>query len=142
MIRLVNLKNIFSKQLPNMPKEYIVRLVMDPRHHSMICLKNNTVIGGIVQAVLEAEHGEIAFCAERQPAGDAHGTRLINYLKEYVCDKENMTHSPVRDNNAVDIFRSRASPGRHGGEKMATSRSTTAAPSGVRPCAGFVQSSR
>ena len=47
MIWLVNLKNIFSKQLPNMPKEYIVRLVMDPRHHSMICMKNNTVIGGI-----------------------------------------------------------------------------------------------
>ena len=30
---LVHLKNIFSKQLPNMPKEYIVRLVLDPRHH-------------------------------------------------------------------------------------------------------------
>jgi len=27
--RLVGLKNIFARQLPNMPKEYIVRLVMD-----------------------------------------------------------------------------------------------------------------
>lgn len=28
-LRLVGLKNIFARQLPNMPKEYIVRLVMD-----------------------------------------------------------------------------------------------------------------
>ena len=28
-LRLVGLKNIFGRQLPNMPKEYIVRLVMD-----------------------------------------------------------------------------------------------------------------
>lgn len=32
MIRLIGLKNIFSKQLPNMPKEYICRLVLDRRH--------------------------------------------------------------------------------------------------------------
>ena len=30
--RLITLKNIFGKQLPKMPKEYIVRLVMDRRH--------------------------------------------------------------------------------------------------------------
>lgn len=29
---LVGLKNVFSKQLPNMPKEYISRLVFDRRH--------------------------------------------------------------------------------------------------------------
>ncbi|KAL7166862.1 hypothetical protein ACSBR2_037518 [Camellia fascicularis] len=28
-LRLIGLKNIFARQLPNMPKEYIVRLVMD-----------------------------------------------------------------------------------------------------------------
>lgn len=28
-LRLIGLKNIFGRQLPNMPKEYIVRLVMD-----------------------------------------------------------------------------------------------------------------
>ncbi len=32
MIYLTGLKNIFSKQLPNMPKEYICRLVFDRRH--------------------------------------------------------------------------------------------------------------
>ena len=29
LLRLIGLKNIFARQLPNMPKEYIVRLVMD-----------------------------------------------------------------------------------------------------------------
>ena len=47
MVWLITLKNIFSKQLPNMPKEYIVRLVMNPNHHSMLCMKNGQVIGGI-----------------------------------------------------------------------------------------------
>ena len=34
MIYLVNLKNIFCRQLPRMPKEYIARLVLDRRHRS------------------------------------------------------------------------------------------------------------
>ena len=36
---LTDLKNIIAKQLPKMPKEYIVRLVFDKRHESMIILK-------------------------------------------------------------------------------------------------------
>lgn len=32
MAKLINLKNIFSRQLPKMPREYIARLVLD-RHH-------------------------------------------------------------------------------------------------------------
>lgn len=37
--RLIDLKNIFAKQLPNMPKEYIVRLIFDHRHRSLLALK-------------------------------------------------------------------------------------------------------
>lgn len=33
--RLIGLKNIFARQLPNMPKEYIVRLVMD-RYYQLL----------------------------------------------------------------------------------------------------------
>lgn len=39
-IHLVELKNIFAKQLPKMPKEYIVRLVFDRRHRSMAVCSN------------------------------------------------------------------------------------------------------
>jgi histone acetyltransferase len=38
MVNLVGLKNIFSKQLPNMPKEYICRLVFNRRHRS-VCVE-------------------------------------------------------------------------------------------------------
>jgi histone acetyltransferase len=37
---LTDLKNIISRQLPKMPKEYIVRLVFDKKHESMIILKS------------------------------------------------------------------------------------------------------
>ena len=63
--------------------EYIVRLVLDPRHHSMICLKNNAVIGGITYRPFWRQNmGEIAFCAvsaNEQVKG--YGTRLMNHLK-------------------------------------------------------------
>ena len=107
MVWLITLKNIFSKQLPNMPKEYIVRLVMNPNHHSMLCMKNGQVIGGITYRPFWRQNmGEIAFCAissAEQVKG--YGTRLMNHLKEYVCEKENMTHLiTFADNNAVGYF--------------------------------------
>lgn len=45
---LIDLKNIFSRQLPKMPKQYIVKLVFDRNHESMVILKDDLkVIGGI-----------------------------------------------------------------------------------------------
>ena len=104
---LVALKNIFSKQLPNMPKEYIVRLVFDSRHYSMLCMKNGNVIGGITYRPFPKQRmGEIAFCAvsaNEQVKG--YGTRLMNHIKEYAKAKENMTHLiTFADNNAVGYF--------------------------------------
>jgi hypothetical protein len=39
MKALIDLKNIVAKQLPKMPKDYIVRLIMDKNHQSMMILK-------------------------------------------------------------------------------------------------------
>jgi hypothetical protein len=48
LCRLIALKNIFSKQLPNMPREYITRLVLDRRHRSVAIVKQDgLVVGGI-----------------------------------------------------------------------------------------------
>ena len=48
MRRLVALKNIFSRQLPNMPREYIARLVFDRRHRSVAMVRRGrSVVGGI-----------------------------------------------------------------------------------------------
>jgi histone acetyltransferase len=73
----------------------------------MICLKNDAVIGGITYRPFWRQNvGEIAFCAvsaNEQVKG--YGTRLMNHLKEYVCDKESMTHLiTFADNNAVGYF--------------------------------------
>lgn len=37
---LTDLKNIIAKQLPKMPKEYIVRLVFDRKHESMVIMRS------------------------------------------------------------------------------------------------------
>lgn len=81
---LIDLKNIFSRQLPKMPKEYIVKLVFDRNHESMVILKDDKkVIGGICFRVFEPERfAEIAFLAitaNEQVRG--YGTRLMNKLK-------------------------------------------------------------
>eukprot|EP00271_Cylindrocystis_brebissonii_P005313 TRINITY_DN17301_c0_g1_i1.p1 TRINITY_DN17301_c0_g1~~TRINITY_DN17301_c0_g1_i1.p1 ORF type:complete len:440 (-),score=89.76 TRINITY_DN17301_c0_g1_i1:555-1874(-) len=107
MIWLVGLKNIFSRQLPNMPKEYIVRLVMDLSHKSLMIIREKEVVGGITyRPYYERHFGEIAFCAitaDEQVKG--YGTRLMNHLKQYARDVDKLTHFlTYADNNAVGYF--------------------------------------
>ncbi|GJM84547.1 hypothetical protein PR202_ga00228 [Eleusine coracana subsp. coracana] len=104
---LVRLKNIFARQLPNMPKEYIVRLVMDRTHKSMMVIRNNIVVGGITYRPYASQRfGEIAFCAitaDEQVKG--YGTRLMNHLKQHARDADGLTHFlTYADNNAVGYF--------------------------------------
>jgi hypothetical protein len=47
LIWLLHAKNIYSTQLPKMPKDYITRLVFDRNHRSLLILKNQRVVGGI-----------------------------------------------------------------------------------------------
>mmetsp|Transcript_4578 Transcript_4578/g.8623 ORF Transcript_4578/g.8623 Transcript_4578/m.8623 type:complete len:466 (-) Transcript_4578:221-1618(-) len=106
-IWLVCLKNIFAKQLPNMPKEYIVRLLMERNHESVIAIKGNTVVGGVTFRTFRRQgFAEIAFCAvtsEEQVKG--YGTRLMNYVKEYSRERHKTTHFlTYADNNAVGYF--------------------------------------
>lgn len=110
--RLTNLKNIYSKQLPNMPKEYIARLVFERRHRSIGIVNpvNNQCIGGITYRTFPGTPcqalGEIAFCAvsaTHQVKG--HGTRLMNWTKEHARSHDNLTHFlTYADNNAVGYF--------------------------------------
>ncbi|KAH0464004.1 hypothetical protein IEQ34_006790 [Dendrobium chrysotoxum] len=108
MIWLIGLKNIFARQLPNMPKEYIVRLVMDRSHKSMMVIRLNQVVGGITyRPYLSQRFGEIAFCAitaDEQVKG--YGTRLMNHLKQHARDVDGLTHFlTYADNNAVGGLR-------------------------------------
>ncbi|KAH7577611.1 hypothetical protein JRO89_XS01G0275100 [Xanthoceras sorbifolium] len=107
MVWLIGLKNIFARQLPNMPKEYIVRLVMDRSHKSVMVIRRNQVVGGITyRPYVSQKFGEIAFCAitaDEQVKG--YGTRLMNHLKQHARDVDGLTHFlTYADNNAVGYF--------------------------------------
>ncbi|KAL4604695.1 hypothetical protein ACB092_10G208500 [Castanea dentata] len=107
MVWLIGLKNIFARQLPNMPKEYIVRLVMDRSHKSVMVIRRNLVVGGITyRPYISQKFGEIAFCAitaDEQVKG--YGTRLMNHLKQHARDVDGLTHFlTYADNNAVGYF--------------------------------------
>ncbi|GAV81026.1 Bromodomain domain-containing protein/Acetyltransf_7 domain-containing protein [Cephalotus follicularis] len=107
MVWLIGLKNIFARQLPNMPKEYIVRLVMDRSHKSVMVIRRNHVVGGITyRPYISQKFGEIAFCAitaDEQVKG--YGTRLMNHLKQHARDVDGLTHFlTYADNNAVGYF--------------------------------------
>ena len=85
-IWLVGLLNVFSHQLPRMPKEYITRLVFDPKHKTLALVKDKTrVIGGICFRLFPSQgFSEIVFCAvssNEQVKG--YGTHLMNHLKDY-----------------------------------------------------------
>lgn len=109
LIVLTGLKNIFQKQLPKMPREYISRLVYDRSHLSMaVVRKPLTVVGGITYRPFNnREFAEIVFCAissTEQVRG--YGAHLMNHLKDYV-----RATSPIKyfltyaDNYAIGYFK-------------------------------------
>ncbi|NXD97727.1 KAT2A acetyltransferase, partial [Chaetorhynchus papuensis] len=100
---LVGLQNVFSHQLPRMPKEYITRLVFDPKHKTLALIKDGRVIGGICFRMFPTQgFTEIVFCAVtsneqvkvragRREMG-THGfskdikvpkSRYLGYIKDY-----------------------------------------------------------
>ena len=112
MMALIHLKNIFSMQLPKMPKEYIVRLVLD-RNHRAMCIQKNTkdsgwkVIGGICfRPFFSQGFAEIVFAAvtaTEQVKG--YGTRLMNHLKEHVKMEKIEYFLTYADNYAIGYFK-------------------------------------
>ena len=103
---LTTLKEIFSKQLPKMPKEYIVRLVFDLNHSSLAILKDGNIIGGICYRPYFDQHfAEIAFCAisgTEQVRG--FGTILMNNTKRFVQKQGIEYFLTFADNYAIGYF--------------------------------------
>ncbi|KAK9447283.1 uncharacterized protein V1518DRAFT_387264 [Limtongia smithiae] len=106
---LTGLKNIFQKQLPKMPKEYIARLVYDRSHLSIAIVKKPlTVVGGITYRPFESRRfAEIVFCAiasSEQVKG--YGAHLMNHLKDYVkATSKIMYFLTYADNYATGYFK-------------------------------------
>jgi histone acetyltransferase len=115
LIRLVGLKNLFSRQLPRMPKDYIVRLVFDRRHKSLAILSDDPklegtddeIIGGICYRTYpEMRFAEIAFCAVSQAMQvKGFGTKLMNLLKMQAIKEGVEYFITYADNYAVGYFK-------------------------------------
>lgn len=109
MIVLTGLKNIFQKQLPEMPKAYIARLVYDKSHVSIAVVRDElVVVGGITIRPFEThEFAEIVFCAissTEQVRG--YGAHLMNHLKDYVRATSKIKYFlTYADNYAIGYFK-------------------------------------
>ncbi|KAI9839666.1 MAG: histone acetyltransferase [Sarea resinae] len=109
MIILTGLKNLFQKQLPKMPKDYIARLVYDRTHLSLALVKMPLeVIGEIsFREFRDHQFAEIVFCAvssDQQVKG--YGSLLMEHLKDYVKATSPVMHFlTYADNYATGYFR-------------------------------------
>ncbi|KAF9969838.1 histone acetyltransferase [Actinomortierella ambigua] len=105
MILLTGMKNIFQKQLPKMPREYIARLVYD----RMAIVKSPLVVlGGITYRPFNhRQFAEIVFCAitsTEQVKG--YGSHLMNHLKDYISEHTDVKHFlTYADNYAIGYFK-------------------------------------
>ena len=111
-VYLTGLKNIFQKQLPKMPREYITRLIYDPSHKSLLITRpgecasadadedeneewgrlsgpvrtalSSVIVGGITYKPFpERGFVEIVFCAiSSTEQVKGYGAFLMNHMKE------------------------------------------------------------
>jgi len=113
LVHLLGLKNVFVKQLPNMPKVYVARLVFDRKHESVALLNRNSttkelqVMGGCCYRPFPTQKfGEIAFLAiSHVQQVQGFGTRLMAQTKER-AKALGLTHLlTCADNAAVPYFK-------------------------------------
>ena len=115
-IILTGLKNLFQRQLPKMPREYITRLVMDRNSCGLAMIKHgHKVVAGITYRPF-AHRGfiEIVFCAvssANQVKG--YGGHLMDHFKKHIQEKyQNVNYFlTYADNYAVGYFKKQVSNG-------------------------------
>lgn len=90
MIQLLHLRNLFSKALVKMPRDYVVKMIFDRRHFTYAMYREDgTIVGGLCfRPFTNRGFAEVVFLAIAH--GDqvrGKGTRLMNHFKEY-CKHE------------------------------------------------------
>jgi len=106
---LAQLKQIISIQLPKMPKSYIMRLVFDLQHMSLIGIKNGKVIGGITfrqfVKIGYVSFIEVVFCViTKHEQRGGYGSRLMNRLKNWCQENNNLNLLTYGDDTAIGYF--------------------------------------
>jgi hypothetical protein len=83
---LVMARNIFNRQLTNIPEHYTMRFVFNNRHWTLLLMRQGAVFGGITfRPFLGLDFAEIAFCAiasAEQIRG--YGSHAMARLKRYL----------------------------------------------------------
>eukprot|EP00794_Sanderia_malayensis_P003817 gene3817-4348_t len=107
MMWLIGLQNVFAYQLPRMPREYISRLIFDPKHRTLVLIKDGRPIGGICFRMFPRQNfTEIVFCAvssNEQVKG--YGTHMMNHLKDYHIKHSILNFLTYADEYAIGYFK-------------------------------------
>ncbi|KAF4654237.1 Histone acetyltransferase kat2b [Perkinsus olseni] len=106
MLKLLVVKNIFSRQLPRMPKAYLSRLMFDSKHETMVMIRGDSILGGCCFRQFQTHFIEIAFLAVRSVHQiQGNGTRLMNHMKEYAKSIGVHYFLTYADNHAIGYFK-------------------------------------
>ena len=105
---LIGLKEVISKQLPEMPKYYIMRALFDGHHESLCVLKNGKVVGGCTfRPFVKQGFVEVVFLVVNpNTTNKGLGSLIMTEVKTFV-------HSAMKvdflltyaDNTAIDFFK-------------------------------------
>lgn len=109
MTLLLQLLAIYRLQLPNMVPAYMMRLLYDRVHCSLVAVSaGNEVICGTTFRVFPppAAFVEVAFCAVRcGMEARGYGSAVLAHLKEYARHRDIVHLLTMADNNAIVFFR-------------------------------------
>jgi len=104
--RLFAMRRIVCEQLPNMPKDYVVRVLLDRHHRALCVLRAGRVIGGVVFRPFHSQaFAEIVFLAiAESEKHSGFGTKILNHAKEHVKKEGIRFFLTYADNTAIGFF--------------------------------------
>ncbi|KAL7744169.1 hypothetical protein ACLKA6_009144 [Drosophila palustris] len=104
---LIKLQSLFFHHLPKMPRDYVSKMVFDPKQKNLALIKLKQTVGGICFRSFPSQgFTEIVFCAvsiSEQTRG--YGTHLMNHLKDYVVPRGIKNLLTFADLNAIGFFK-------------------------------------
>lgn len=107
---LTKLKLLFSTQLPNIPRLYIGKQILDKKHILITLIKFNrrgkTIIGSCCFRIFESNQflELIFFAVSTKTQGFGYGAYLMSFLKDFAKSIKIRFVITCADNNAINFF--------------------------------------
>ena len=105
---LVGLKEVISKQLPEMPKSYIMRALFDGNHQSLCVSKHGKVVGGCTfRPLVKQNFVEVVFLAVNpNTMSKGLGSLIMSEVKTYSYTELKVEYLlTYADNTAIEFFK-------------------------------------